>query len=84
VFIPWHLQAVYQEKKGEIVEGETPNKTAEKKKGKNPNEEFTVYQRYYHLFKKGELEDLFQQIDGAQILQSSWDHDNWYIIVQKP
>ncbi|CAG8661775.1 7268_t:CDS:2, partial [Paraglomus brasilianum] len=35
-----------------------------------------VYQRYYHLFRKGELEGLIRQIDNTHIIESGYDKDN--------
>ncbi|KAI9351870.1 S-adenosyl-L-methionine-dependent methyltransferase [Pilaira anomala] len=46
-------------------------------------EEYPVYNRYYHLFKKGELDDLFEQIEGVVIERSGYDRDNHYVIAQK-
>lgn len=40
------------------------------------------YERYYHLFKKGELDELVERAGGL-ILESGYDRDNWYIKFQK-
>lgn len=44
-------------------------------------------QRFYHVFKHGELEMLIEEaaksINGIQILHSYYDHGNWCVIVQK-
>jgi len=42
-----------------------------------------VLNRYYHLFKKGELENLVLSIPGLQIIDSYYDHENWSIIGSK-
>ena len=47
-----------------------------------------VYQRYYHLFKEGELEEMVRtaaQVHGLDldIVQSGYDKDNWYCIIQR-
>jgi hypothetical protein len=42
-----------------------------------------VFNRYYHLFRKGELEDLVTQTNKASILQAGYDRDNWWCIVEK-
>jgi hypothetical protein len=47
----------------------------------NTDKKTVVYKRYYHVFKKGELEDLFNQINGITILESFYDHANWVTIV---
>jgi len=42
-----------------------------------------VYNRYYHLFKVGELEDLFSKIEGIEVINTQYFKDNWYITVKK-
>ncbi|GAA5813296.1 hypothetical protein MFLAVUS_006771 [Mucor flavus] len=59
----------------------TPKKGQTESKEKE--EDFPVYNRYYHLFKKGELDDLFEQIEGVVIETSGYDRDNHYVIAQK-
>ena len=38
--------------------------------------------RYYHLFKKGELDDLVVEA-GGEIIESGYDRDNWFIKFRK-
>lgn len=47
------------------------------------NSETKVLQRYYHLFKEGELEGIISNIPNLKLLESYWDVDNWYILVEK-
>ncbi|KAF9274388.1 tRNA methyltransferase, has a role in tRNA modification [Mortierella alpina] len=42
-----------------------------------------VFNRYYHLFQKGELEDLVLQTKKASIVQQGYDRDNWWCIMEK-
>ncbi|KAF9927938.1 tRNA methyltransferase, has a role in tRNA modification [Mortierella alpina] len=42
-----------------------------------------VFNRYYHLFQKGELEDLVLQTKKASIVQQGYDRDNWWCILEK-
>ncbi|KAJ1821676.1 tRNA methyltransferase, has a role in tRNA modification [Coemansia sp. RSA 2598] len=42
-----------------------------------------VYQRYYHLFREGELPALFQSVGGCAIEQVGYDRDNWYVVAVK-
>ncbi|KAF9580480.1 Alkylated DNA repair protein alkB 8 [Lunasporangiospora selenospora] len=42
-----------------------------------------VYNRYYHLFRKGELEDLVKETKIANVVQQGYDRDNWWCIVEK-
>ncbi|KAG0287329.1 tRNA methyltransferase, has a role in tRNA modification [Linnemannia gamsii] len=48
-----------------------------------PAAEAPVYNRYYHLFHKGELEDLVVQTNKASIVQQGYDRDNWWCILEK-
>ncbi|KAG0047603.1 tRNA methyltransferase, has a role in tRNA modification [Gryganskiella cystojenkinii] len=45
--------------------------------------EAPVYNRYYHLFHKGELEDLVVKTNKASIIQTGYDRDNWWCILEK-
>jgi ubiquinone/menaquinone biosynthesis C-methylase UbiE len=77
-FVPWHLQNKYEnESKVETMEN-GPNITEDK------NINCKVYQRYYHVFYKGELEDIINKTgDNVEIIKSYFDHANWCCIVQK-
>lgn len=44
---------------------------------------FEVYERYYHLFRKGELEELILRVPGFEIVSSTWDADNWYVVARR-
>ena len=52
------------------------------KKYSNLNQDETFY-RYYHLFKKNELELLINKINGIKIIESGSQSNNWYCIIQK-
>eukprot|EP01135_Chromosphaera_perkinsii_P003800 Nk52_evm46s255 gene=Nk52_evmTU46s255 len=42
-----------------------------------------TYQRYYHMFKSGELTDLVESDGSCDVLIEDFDHQNWYVIAQK-
>ncbi|KAJ2776540.1 tRNA methyltransferase, has a role in tRNA modification [Coemansia javaensis] len=42
-----------------------------------------VHQRYYHLFRKGELERLLAQAGGCRVAESGYERDNWYVVATK-
>jgi hypothetical protein len=48
-----------------------------------PHSEEKVFQRYYHLFAQNELDDLVKKISQLIIVESKWDHDNWYLKAKK-
>ena len=41
-----------------------------------------TYQRYYHLYRKGELEEDVLHAGGV-VLDSGYEKDNWWAIVGK-
>jgi hypothetical protein len=45
----------------------------------------TIYHRYYHVFKEGELESLFSRhFEGKfEIRDRYYDHANWVVICEK-
>lgn len=45
--------------------------------------EGTVFNRYYHMFKEGELEKLVAGVSQLQLVESYYDHENWVVIAKK-
>ena len=41
------------------------------------------YYRYYHVFRKGELHDLFADMPELVIDDCSYDSGNWYLVARK-
>ena len=77
-FVPWHLQNRFEnETKVETIQN-GPNVTEDK------NINCKVYQRYYHVFYKGELEDIIKKTGiNVDIEKSYFDHANWCCIIKK-
>ncbi|KAH8677404.1 S-adenosyl-L-methionine-dependent methyltransferase [Xylariales sp. PMI_506] len=48
-------------------------------KSKTKGEEDTTYQRYYHLYKKGELEEDIEAV-GGRVVENGYDKDNWWAV----
>lgn len=44
---------------------------------------YTTYQRYYHLFREGELVDLVHRTPGLSVEQDFYDHENWCVLAAK-
>lgn len=42
-----------------------------------------IYQRYYHLFEKGELESLIKNFHNVNIIDKGYQKGNWYVIIKK-
>ena len=51
--------------------------------GTGPDDKYVVFQRYCHVYKKGELEDLCSSIPGNRIVESGWDKGNWFVHLVK-
>ena len=49
----------------------------------NFDENKSVLKRYYHLFKKGELEELVALTGGCSVSSSYFDKENWVVVVVK-
>ncbi|KAG0233286.1 tRNA methyltransferase, has a role in tRNA modification [Actinomortierella wolfii] len=43
----------------------------------------SVFKRYYHLFREGELEELVLSTGKVKIERKGYDRDNWWCIVEK-
>ncbi|KAF9422754.1 tRNA methyltransferase, has a role in tRNA modification [Podila epigama] len=66
---------------GSTIVTETPEATTAPNQASEPAA--PVYNRYYHLFQKGELEDLVLKTNKASIVQQGYDRDNWWCIIEK-
>jgi tRNA (uracil-5-)-methyltransferase TRM9 len=52
---------------------------------KNPNEDGSTektFQRYYHLYRSGELEGDIVGV-GGQVVDSGYEKDNWWVVCQR-
>lgn len=87
VMVPWVMRLKKEKEKGQ---GKKKKKTEEKEKEEKeaegaqnvtsvekPNER--TFLRYYHLFRKGELEHDIEQA-GGEVLGSGYEKDNWWAV----
>ncbi len=74
VFVPWHLHFKYEDELDKI-DTEGCEIDMEKKS--------VIYKRYYHVFKKGELESLLEKHSDIEILESYYDRENWCCKIRK-
>lgn len=44
---------------------------------------YQTFQRYYHVFRHGELVQLFSKTDRLQVIEEFFDHENWCVIAKK-
>lgn len=78
VFVPWNNQLKFEGAAAEKVADKAPN--ADKKT--------VVYKRFYHVFRKGELEALVEEVKGEgdwhlRVARSYFDHENWCVEIEK-
>ncbi|KAJ3282334.1 tRNA methyltransferase, has a role in tRNA modification [Borealophlyctis nickersoniae] len=91
VFVPWHLpkhrkpgggtQQDAGAGAGAAVDGQTDSGGTTPVTASDTGD--VVYQRYYHLFVKGELDELFRDAGCVREMISGYDRDNWYVIATK-
>ena len=53
------------------------------KKYSEKKENDEIFYRYYHLFKKNELENLIYQVKNLKIIETGNQYHNWYCIIKK-
>lgn len=69
---------------GEVLGEPSPKRQKLDRQTDKPQETTPrVFQRYYHLFEKGELEKLIEKVPHAKVVKSEFDHDNWYVLLEK-
>ena len=50
----------------------------------NMRDDFDIYMRYYHVFREGELKELFEKfVSNARVLDCYYDHENWCVVAEK-
>lgn len=88
IFVPWFMpkktkgRPEKEDQKTFQDGGQADSISAAGGKGGVPDkdaEEGTTYQRYYHLYRKGEL-DADVVAAGGKVFDSGYDRDNWWAI----
>ena len=46
-------------------------------------DQLITYERYCHVYRKGELEDLCSSIPCCRVVEAGWDRSNWFVQIQK-
>lgn len=77
VMVPWVLKVKKEKEPRRKRRGDEQVKTeaAEGEKGEGDK----TFLRYYHLYRKGELESDVEQA-GGRVLESGYEKDNWWVI----
>ena len=91
VMVPWvmRVKKEKEEKKTRSqkrLESADPSIALPKQEGSPPEQQpqDKTFLRYYHLYRKGELEQIVEEA-GGQVIEAGYDKDNWWAIaVRKP
>lgn len=77
-----------QEQAGEL--GQKPPDVGQEERLEQPGQRqalkvlgYSTYQRYYHVFRQGELALLVQDVPGVEVKQEYYDHENWCVVAVK-
>lgn len=54
-----------------------------RKPGAVSGKENTVFHRYYHVFKEGELDSLVAQVDDVEMVKVTYEKANWCVVFRK-
>ncbi|XP_077154522.1 tRNA (carboxymethyluridine(34)-5-O)-methyltransferase ALKBH8 isoform X4 [Ranitomeya variabilis] len=73
LLVPWHLKGNNQSRNNEATSAKEENQLV-------PG---SVYHRYYHVFREGELEALCTRVTGVAVRHSYHDQGNWCVIIEK-
>ncbi|XP_069825857.1 alkylated DNA repair protein alkB homolog 8 isoform X2 [Dendropsophus ebraccatus] len=73
LLVPWHLKENNHVRNNEATNAKVENQLV-------PG---SVYHRYYHVFREGELEALCSRVSGVTVRHSYHDQGNWCVILEK-
>ncbi|KAK6955563.1 hypothetical protein Daesc_003203 [Daldinia eschscholtzii] len=86
--VPWVMKSNNNNKKSKKQKAKEQEEREQEEQASNKKENDeaaanggagATYQRYYHLYRKGELEEDVQ-VAGGEILGSGYEKDNWWVI----
>lgn len=80
VLVPWRLQKHFQgddEATSETGMPEGPCVHVVEDRGE------LVYQRYCHVYREGELEELCASIPNCRVVEAGFDKGNWFVHIVK-
>jgi alkylated DNA repair protein alkB family protein 8 len=92
VFVPFNAQPKYLDRmkrsNGELKGSEITKSVAEMYSDAYEGAEFderkglVVFQRYCHLYRKGEMEELASRVPGLELIESGYESGNYYMILK--
>mmetsp|Transcript_1470 Transcript_1470/g.1684 ORF Transcript_1470/g.1684 Transcript_1470/m.1684 type:complete len:139 (+) Transcript_1470:2-418(+) len=88
VFVPFNAQPKYLDKTKIENSNNQNNSVAELCARNYDNAEYderkglVVFQRYCHMYREGEMEDLASKIEGTKIIESGYESGNHFILLE--
>jgi tRNA (uracil-5-)-methyltransferase TRM9 len=76
--VPWVLKQKKEKEPKRKKRDATPDEATVEEGEQKPDGDKT-YLRYYHLYRKGELESDIQQAGGV-VLEAGYEKDNWWAV----
>lgn len=76
--VPWKLNKRFLPENNSSKE-----EISNKKALPEDQDEILIYERYCHVYKEGELEDLCSRVPGCRLVESGWDRGNWFVRLEK-
>ena len=86
MMVPWHLQAKYKDVQSaaDPMHSNKPPQIQLEDRTDLVEQGYTTFQRYYHVFKEGELSAMVRQnLSNVTIIEDYFDHENWCVILEK-
>lgn len=89
--VPWRLNKRFIDTDADTTKGDSSGKNEDLipvyDEGKcqhviEERDEY-VFQRYCHVYKEGELEDICSTIPQSRVVDSGWDKGNWFVQLEK-
>lgn len=82
VLVPWSLQQQFV-RGGQNKSVSKVNEGQEDSTSASTTSQNLVFQRFCHVYKEGELEDLINKIPNCRVVESGFDKSNWFIMIEK-
>jgi SAM-dependent methyltransferase len=83
LLVPWNIPRKFIDSK-ELEKNSALRENLDRINGENGmNGDKILVQRYCHVYREGELQELFDKAGGNRIIQTYYDRGNWCIIAQK-
>lgn len=82
VMVPWVRREKKEKQKKSQQQGNKEDKGQAEQEQKSETSGDKTFHRYYHLYRKGELE---HDIDlaGGRVVEAGYDKDNWWAIAER-